>query len=63
MVKESNFNKLRDRFVAGKADADEIHSYLKKVGVWARVEYSGGRPPEFAGKAIPPTGAGDKRQE
>jgi hypothetical protein len=59
-VNEANFNALRDRFVAGKSDDGEIRLYLKKIGVWARVEYSDGRPPEFVGKAIPPTGADDK---
>jgi hypothetical protein len=52
MVKDADFNKLRDRFVAGKANDDEIRSYLKKIGVWARVGYTDGR-----------TEADDKLQE
>jgi hypothetical protein len=59
-VNEPNFEKLRDRFVAGEADDDEIRLYLKEIGVWARVEYSDGRPPEFVGTAIPPSETGHK---
>lgn len=51
---DSEFSELRRRFVAGDATEDDVLAYMKRVGVWAKVEYPDGRPSEFVGQAIPP---------
>jgi hypothetical protein len=55
MARDEEFRKLRDSFVSGQANADHLRAYLEKVGVWARVEFKDGRPPQFVGEAIPPS--------
>jgi len=45
---------LRDKFALGQVDAEDIRSYMRKVGVWAKVEYPDGRPSHFLGEAVPP---------
>lgn len=47
---------LRDRFIAGQADANDVVEHMRSGGVWARVEYPDGRPPQFIGVPIPPEG-------
>lgn len=54
MPKDREFSDLRRRFVAGEATEDDVLAYMKRVGVWAKVEYPDGRPSEFVGEAIPP---------
>jgi aminoglycoside/choline kinase family phosphotransferase len=45
---------LRDKFVTGKASADDIRAHMRNVGVWAKVDYPDGKPSHFIGEAIPP---------
>lgn len=54
IIHDPTFADLRDRYVAGEVNPCDIEAYLKKVGLWTRVEYKDGRPSEFVGKAIPP---------
>ena len=57
ILKEPSFITLRDRFLAGKATAEDVLSHVKETGIWARAVYPDGRPPEFVGEAIPPNKA------
>lgn len=54
-VHEENFQKLRDDFVSGQANADHVRAYVEKLGIWAGAEFKDGRPPQFVGEAIPPS--------
>ncbi len=54
LIQGESFRALRDRFVAGQANADDVRAHFEKAGVWAKVEFRDGRPPQFAGEPIPP---------
>lgn len=51
---EASFMTLKERFVKGEADEDEVHKFLAELGIWARVVYPDGRDAHFLGEAIPP---------
>jgi hypothetical protein len=53
-VADPDFDLLRKKFIAGQASAEDVQSYLEKVGIWAVIKYNDGRPNEFMGEAIPP---------
>lgn len=55
-VHDGTFADLRNRFVSGHANPNDVRAYFEKTGVWARVEYKDGRTPEFVGDPIPPSG-------
>lgn len=54
ILKEPNIVSLRNDFITGKKSRDDVISYIKKIGVWARIEYQDDRPPEFIGDPVPP---------
>ena len=54
-VHDGAFADLRNRFVSGLANCDDVRAYLERIGVWARVEYKDGRASQFVGEPIPPS--------
>jgi hypothetical protein len=57
-IKDGEFLNLRGEFIAGRADASDVEAYLRRIGIWARIEYTDGRPAQFAGEPIPPDSTG-----
>lgn len=57
VLNDPSIVKLRDSFVLGQATADDIRNYMRKVGVWAKVDYPDGKPSHFIGEAVPPEGS------
>ncbi len=45
---------LIDRFMSGEAGIDDVKTYIKKNGIWAKVDYPDGRPSHFVGTPVPP---------
>jgi len=60
VLSEPEMLSLRDRFLCGQASDDDIRAHMRKVGVWAKVDYPDGRPSHFIGQAIPPASSVDK---
>jgi hypothetical protein len=54
ILRDATFGALRDEFLAGKASEADVESHVRKRGLWARVEFTDGRPSEFAGEAVLP---------
>lgn len=54
IIHDPAFADLRDRYVAGEVNSNDIKAYLEKIGLWTRVQYKDGRPSEFVGKPIAP---------
>ncbi|MDO9625160.1 MAG: hypothetical protein Q7J46_14350 [Pseudomonas sp.] len=54
VAERTDLNSIVDDFVTGKIGADELRSFIKSKGLWAKVVYNDGRPAEFAGRAVPP---------
>lgn len=54
-IHEPTFADLRDRYVAGEADSNDVKAYLKKKGAWTRIKYKDGRPSVFVGEPIAPS--------
>lgn len=52
VIKDSAFTELRNRFISGKATTEEVLAHLQQTGVWARVKYTDGRPPQFVGEPV-----------
>lgn len=59
-LKEATFAELRDRFVSGDATEDDVVAYLKRIGIWAKVEYPDGRPSHFIGEPVPIEASGNQ---
>jgi hypothetical protein len=47
---------LRNGYVRGESSLEDLRTFMREVGVWAKVEYPNGRPSEFVGEPIPPRG-------
>jgi hypothetical protein len=54
VLNDPSIVELRDKFVLGHATAEEVRKHMRKIGVWAKVEYLDGRPSEFIGEVVPP---------
>jgi hypothetical protein len=54
VLKDAAFSDLRSRFVAGEAHADDVLAYVRRTGLWARAEFTDGRPPQFVGEPVAP---------
>jgi hypothetical protein len=54
ILREAGIVDLRDRFVRGEASIEDVNAYMRRVGVWAKVEFPDGRSSQFVGEAIPP---------
>jgi len=53
-ISDETFCNLKDKFVAGQANADDVRAYLKKAGLWARYVPNDGGRASFVGKAVSP---------
>lgn len=53
-LRDAAFQALRNDFITGKASADDVLSYIRERGIWARAEFPDGRPSQFIGEAVPP---------
>lgn len=54
VIKDAAFINLRNKFIAGDANADDILAYVQRTGLWARDEFTDGRAPQFVGEPVPP---------
>jgi hypothetical protein len=59
ILKDAGFSELRNRFMAGTANADDVLAHVKKTGIWARAEYTDGRPSQFIGEPVQPVDPGN----
>ena len=62
-VKNAAFFELKERFIAGKASSDDVRSYVKKIGAWAKFIPNNGGPAFFVGKPVPPDNGGTDHTE
>jgi len=54
VVRDAAFADLRNRFIAGDSTTEDVLSYIKRTGLWARAEFTDGRAPQFVGEPVPP---------
>lgn len=45
---------LAERFMSGEAGVEDVKEYIKRKGIWAKVEYQDERPSHFLGTPAPP---------
>jgi len=62
VIKDIAFTKLRNKFIAGQATAEDVLTHLQRTGIWAKIEFPDGRTPQFIGEAIPPIEAKNSQQ-
>jgi len=55
VLRDAAFADLRSRFIAGEATASDVLAHVKRTGIWARAEFTDGRPSHFVGEAVPPS--------
>ena len=55
VLQESAFAELRNRFIAGKASAEDVLAHIQQTGLWARAEFPDGTPSRFIGEPVPPS--------
>ena len=59
MVQDAAFADLRSRFIAGDVSRDAVLAYVQRTGLWARAEFSDGRPAQFVGEPVVPSATGN----
>lgn len=62
VLKDAAFAELRRRFLAGELKADDVLAYVKRTGLWAKVEYTDGTPSHFVGEPVPPSVSEDTQK-
>jgi hypothetical protein len=55
VIQDPSFVELRNQFIAGTISAREILAHIKKIGMWAKAEFTDGTPSKFVGEAVPPS--------
>jgi hypothetical protein len=55
VLKDAAFAELRKRFIAGAATADDVLAHVQRTGLWARAEFTDGKPSEFVGEPVAPS--------
>jgi hypothetical protein len=53
VLKNAEFAALRDRFIADEATEEDVLTYIRQIGIWAKVEYTDGRESQFFGEPVP----------
>lgn len=54
ILQDQSFKELRNRFIAGDASTEDVLAHIQRTGLWAKAEFSDGRPAQFVGEAVPP---------
>lgn len=55
VIQDSSFIELRNQFITGNISSGEVLAYIKKIGMWAKAEFTDGTPSKFVGEAVPPS--------
>ncbi len=54
VLKDLTFADLRNRFIAGEAMPEDVLAHVRQIGLWAKAEFTDGRPAQFVGEPVPP---------
>jgi hypothetical protein len=55
VLEDAAFSELRNKFIAGEVAENHILAYVQQTGLWAKVEFTNGRAPQFVGEPVPPS--------
>ena len=55
ILRDASFGELRDRYIAGDVSAEDVLAHIQRTGLWARAEFTDGRPSQFIGEPVAPS--------